>query len=225
MTGFTWIVALVAVGLGMLVLEVFVPSGGVLGFLSMVALGAGVVTAFVEQGPAVGCAVLAATAVAAPVVLGIAFRIFPDTPLGRRVLPPPPQPDDVVPDADRRNKLRELVGLEGRAAIDLLPWGAVEVGGRELPAMSESGLIVAGTAVEVVAAQAGGLVVRPAARRVEPVPHPHPEPPASGTGAANEPVPRRLEEALEAVDFDVLAGGDASAARPEFDSPSPPNQS
>ena len=66
MTAVAWIVALLAVGLGMMVLEVFVPSGGVLGFLSVVALGAGVATAFSEQGPWVGTVVLAATCVAAP---------------------------------------------------------------------------------------------------------------------------------------------------------------
>jgi membrane-bound ClpP family serine protease len=228
MIAFGWIAALVAVGLGMLVLEVFVPSGGVLGFLSVVALGAGVVTAFAEHGPAVGVVVLAATAVAAPVVLGLAFRMFPDTPLGRRVLPPPPQPDEVVPDVDRRKELREFVGREGRALIDLLPWGAVEVGGRELSAMSESGPITAGTTIEVLGVQAGGLVVRPAVLRPAPqssdtsLPL---RPSASVPPGADEPVPRRLEEALEAFDFGALAGDGGAAEPGKLDSPTPPNQS
>ncbi|MFM8735488.1 MAG: NfeD family protein [Pirellulales bacterium] len=219
MTALGWIAALVAVGLGMLMLEVFVPSGGVLGFLSVVALGAGVVTAFAEHGPLIGVAVLSATAVAAPLVLGIAFRLFPDTPLGRRVLPPPPQPDEVVPDVGRRNELRELVGREGRSTIDLLPWGTVEVGGRDLPAMSESGPIVAGTAIEVIGVQAGGLVVRQA------VGQPARPPTGRAKSTADEPVPGRLEEALEAFDFRVLAGEDGSDDPRKLDSPEPPNQS
>ena len=66
MTAVAWVIALVLAGLAALVLEVFVPSGGVLGCLSVVALGAGVATAFSEQGPWVGTVVLAATCVAAP---------------------------------------------------------------------------------------------------------------------------------------------------------------
>jgi membrane-bound ClpP family serine protease len=92
MTPLMWVAALVVVGLVALALEVFVPSGGVLGFLSVVALVAGVALAFVEQGPWFGTAVLAVTCLAVPLVLGVAFRVFPETPLGRRVLPPPPRP-------------------------------------------------------------------------------------------------------------------------------------
>jgi hypothetical protein len=86
MDALVWIVALLVVGLAVLVLEVFLPSGGVLGFLSVLAIGAAIVMAFVEQGAALGLTVLAISFVAVPAVLALAFRWFPDTPLGRRVL-------------------------------------------------------------------------------------------------------------------------------------------
>ncbi|MEX0670331.1 MAG: hypothetical protein WD060_07740 [Pirellulales bacterium] len=227
MTAVAWIVALLAVGLGMMVLEVFVPSGGVLGFLSVVALGAGVATAFAEQGPWVGTVVLAATCVAAPVALASAFRFFPHTPLGRRVLPPPPRPDEVVPDADRRVLLRELVGRAGRATSDLLPWGSIEIDGVEHTALSESGPITRGESIEAVGVQATALVVRAQAlvlpanrlRPDVPVPEPTPKPPA---------VPRQLEEALEAFDFDALereGGGENTLSHEKLDSGAPPKQS
>ena len=54
MSPLVWIALLVVVGLMLILLEVFVPSGGVLGMLSVVALGAGIVTAFVEKGAGVG---------------------------------------------------------------------------------------------------------------------------------------------------------------------------
>jgi membrane-bound ClpP family serine protease len=198
LTVIAWIVALVVVGLAMMVLEVFVPSGGVLGFLSVVAIVAGVVMAFVEQGPWFGMAVLAVTCVSVPIALALAFRWFPETPLGRRVLPPPPGPQDVVPDADRRRRLRDVVGRVGRATSELLPWGSVEIDGVEHDAVSESGPLATGAAVEVVGAQAAGLVVRGV---VEPAAAPRPRDPA---GTPAEPVPRHLEEALEQFDFDAL---------------------
>ena len=58
MNALLWVASLLFVGLAVMVLEVFVPSGGVLGFISVVAIVAAVVTAFVEQGPAVGLAAL-----------------------------------------------------------------------------------------------------------------------------------------------------------------------
>lgn len=199
MTALAWIAALVLLGLAMMVLEVFVPSGGVLGFLSVVALVAGVATAFAEQGPWFGMAVLAATCVAAPVVLGLAFRVFPETPLGRRILPPPPRPDEVVPDADRKARLRELVGATGVATSDLLPFGTVAVAGRVLDAVSEGGPVSRGAVVTVGGVQAAAIVVRPAA-----VEKPAGRPAATGSGGPTVAAPRNLEEALESFDFTAL---------------------
>ena len=194
MTSLAWIAALVLVGLAMLALEVFVPSGGVLGFLSVVAIAAGVVTAFVEEGPAFGVGTLAVVVAAAPAILGIAFRIFPDTPLGRRVIPPPPKPDDVVPDVDRRTAVKTLVGRTGRTVGDLLPWGSVEIDGIAHEAVSDGGPIAAGSPVEVVGTQSAALVVRT-------VEEPRTRPPAAGPSRSGE---SDLEEALEAFDFESL---------------------
>ena len=74
-----------------MVLEVFIPSGGLLGFISIAAIVAAVATAFAEQGIGAGLLVLAETAVAVPATLAIAFHLFPATPLGRRILPTPPE--------------------------------------------------------------------------------------------------------------------------------------
>lgn len=161
MTTLAWIAALLLVGLAVLVLEVFLPSGGVLGFLSAIAIGSAIVTAFVEQGTAFGMGVLGVAFVAVPAVLAAAFRVFPDTPLGRRVLPPPPAADDVQPGAGRRRRLEALVGRRGRATDELVPWGVVEVEGVACEAVSETGPIAAGAAVEVVGVEAAALVVRP----------------------------------------------------------------
>lgn len=210
MTPLAWVAALVIVGLVALALEVFVPSGGVLGFLSIVALIAGVALAFIEQGPWFGIAVLAGTCLAVPAVLAAAFRVFPETALGRRVLPPPPRPEEVVPDADRRAVLRALVGRPGLTTTDLLPWGGVEIDGVCHEAVSEGGPIARGAAVEVVGTQATALVVRPA------------ESPPAAPPPAPVAVPRDLEEALETFDFDALreASAPKSSSHPgKLDSP------
>lgn len=199
-----WIFLLVAIGLGLILLEVFVPSGGVLGLLAVVALGAGVVTAFIEHGPLVGVSVVTGVFVAVPLVLWVAFRWFPLTPLGRRVLPSPPDPDEVLPDAASRSKLRGLVGRFGTVTSELLPWGTVEIDGKRVDAVSEGGPIALGMTVEGVGVQARALVVRALAPgQPETV---DAQPPA--THAPHEPTGPQFSSVLEEFDFDEFRGKD-----------------
>jgi membrane-bound ClpP family serine protease len=194
-----WVLVLILIGLGVMVLEVFVPSGGILGFVSVLALVAGIATAFLEQGAVAGMAALGVVVLAVPAVLAVAFRWFPETPLGRRVLPPPPDAAELLPDPARRKRARELVGRQGRTVSELLPWGGVEIDGVVVESMSESGPIDAGTLVDVIGAQGTAVVVRRAEPAAAPPPAQQepPEKPAPGGTTALSPT-------LESFDFDGL---------------------
>ncbi len=72
-------------------MEVFVPTAGLLGFLSVTAILAGIFLAFYNGGLSVGFAFIIVTAIALPAVLAIALRVLPKTPLGRRMLPDLPK--------------------------------------------------------------------------------------------------------------------------------------
>jgi membrane-bound ClpP family serine protease len=223
MSPLVWILMLIGTGLSLILLEVFVPSGGVLGLLAVVALGAGVVTAFVEQGALLGMGVLAGTFLAVPAVLGAAFRWFPATPLGRRVLPPPPAAEEVLPDVAERHRLRELVGRAGRTTSDLLPWGSVAVDGVTCDAVSEGGPIGQDVAVEAVAVQGRAVVVRPVAATAALPTHATASPPAAAAPAATEPpAAAGLSSVLEEFDFDEIRQNEPSA-RP-LDSPPSANK-
>jgi membrane-bound ClpP family serine protease len=220
MSPLLWISLLLMVGLALIILEVFIPSGGVLGLLSVLAIGTGVVTAFVEQGAVTGMTVLAGTFVAVPVVLAAAFRWFPATPLGRRMLPPPPGADEVLPDTAGRRRLRDLVGRRGQSRSELLPWGSVELDGETLEAVSDEGPIAAGVAVEVTGVQGRSVVVRRATEQVrfrgDQVEEPPDHPPTP------EPTVPRLSTMLEEFDFEEVRQN--SVPPDELDSPSSPNQ-
>jgi membrane-bound ClpP family serine protease len=217
MNALLWVASLLLLGLGVMVLEVFVPSGGILGFVSIAALVAAVATAFLEQGATAGMMALAVVVVAVPAVLAVAFRWFPETPLGRRVLPPAPEAADVLPDLERRRHRRELVGHSGLAVSELLPWGRVEIDGETVEAMSEGGPIEAGAAVEAVGVQGTALVVRivepraAAPRRAvhdpsTPLPSVLPIPPVAAAAAENAATGdgSALSPTLEEFEFDGL---------------------
>lgn len=201
MTALVWVILLLVVGLAVMVLEVFLPSGGILGFLSLTAIVAAIATAFLELGSTAGLVVLAVATVVVPAVLALAFRWFPETPLGRRVLPPPPDPADVAPAAARRRELEKLVGRGGHAVSEMLPWGVVAIDGLHVEALSDGGPIARGAAVEAVGLQGRDLVVtsvrvREAAGPVQSEPAP--------AGPGGSTAADRLSPTLETFEFERL---------------------
>ncbi|MFM8804550.1 MAG: NfeD family protein [Planctomycetia bacterium] len=162
-------------------------------------------TAFLELGPTAGIASLAVVVCAVPAVLGLAFRWFPETPLGRRVLPPAPEAADLLPDQERRRHVRELVGHAGRTVSELLPWGSVEIDGETVEATSEGGPIGAGEAVEAVGVQGTAVVVRVVEARRQAAP---PAETAESAGAekkvtdADSGGGSALSPTLESLEFD-----------------------
>jgi hypothetical protein len=137
--------------------------------------------------------------------LALAFRWFPETALGRRVLPPPPDPADVAPAAARRRELEKLLGRSGRALSEMLPWGVVEIDGTRVEAQSDGGPIECGAAVQAVSVQGRHLVVTPARLRetagevVRPV-----QSESRSSGPAAPAAADRLSSMLETFDFDGL---------------------
>ena len=161
MTGLSWAILLLICGLVLIVLEVFVPSGGVIGFLSIAALMTAIGMAFYQSGLETGLAFVGVIAVAVPSLLALAFRWWPQTPMGKRLLLGVPDPNELLPDSPMRRTLKELVGHVGTAKSLMLPSGAVEIDGMTLDALSEGLPIEAGQRVRVIEVRANRIVVRP----------------------------------------------------------------
>ena len=156
-----WAALLLLVGMTLVLLEIFVPTAGVLGFLSVTAILSGIGLAFYNGGLTVGFGFLFTTAIMLPIVLTLAFRWFPETPIGRRLLPHLPTSDEVLPDNPERRVLRGLLGKVGQAKSRMLPAGAIVVEGRIIDAISEGMPIEAGENVRVIEVRGSRVVVRP----------------------------------------------------------------
>jgi membrane-bound ClpP family serine protease len=155
-----WAGLLLLVGLLLVMTEVFVPSGGVLGFLSVTAILSAIVMAFYYRGPVIGIVFVLVALVSAPTILVVAFRWLPDTAVGKRLLATVPTSDEVLPDDDERRMLRSLLGRVGRAKTLMLPSGAVEVEGRTIDAVSDGMAIEPGQPVRVIEVHGTRVVVR-----------------------------------------------------------------
>lgn len=156
-----WAILLFVLALALVMLEVFVPSGGVIGVLAALAVMGAVGMAF-YRGPGTGLTFLVMALVALPSVLALALKIWPETALGRRILPTIPTAQEVLPDNEHRRGLQELVGKVGRARSLMLPSGAAEINGRTVDAVSEGVAIESGQLVKVVEVRGNRVLVRPA---------------------------------------------------------------
>ncbi|MEX2115163.1 MAG: NfeD family protein [Pirellulales bacterium] len=168
MDSLVWSSLLLLVGLALVICEVFIPSGGVLGLLSVTSLVAAVSLAFYHKGIEIGLLFLTVATVLVPTALALAFRYWPQTPMGRRLLLDVRTGDQMLPDTPERRKLAQLVGKIGVAKTLMLPSGAVLVEGRTIDALSEGMSIEAGQRIRVVAVHGSRVVVRPADDNEEP---------------------------------------------------------
>ena len=156
---------LVLIGLCVLLgfAELFVPSHGALGLTSGVLGITGVVCMFrydTSWGVGSGLAML----VLAPVAVGFGMKIWPHTPLGRRIIGVPSEEEVAVArkeeDAARAAR-RALVGKQGKVLTDLRPVGKVEIDGQRYEVLSETSFVPAGTSVKVTQADMETIKVRP----------------------------------------------------------------
>ena len=182
-----WAAILLCIGLALAMLEVFVPSGGLIGFLSMLAMLGAIVLAF-RHGPWSGIGFLGLAVFGVPAGLMLALQWWPKTPMGRRILLPLPSSEEVLPDSDKRRSLKNLVGKIGKAKSLMLPSGAVDIDGGTVDALSEGMAIEAGQWVKVVEVRGTRVVVRPTDER-----------PASPISPAHD---QALDQPIESVGLD-----------------------
>lgn len=155
-----WAVLLLFVGFILLVMEIFFPSAGVLAFLSAAALIGAIIFGF-QQGVVVGVVISIATPVGIIFFLVMAFKFWPRTSFGRRMMLDTPPASDVLPEDPDRELLKDLIGRVGKTRCKLLPSGIISIDGRKIDAVSEGMPIEVNQEVRVIQVRGKRLVVRP----------------------------------------------------------------
>ena len=193
-TYWAWSSLLLIVGLGIAVLEVFFPSGGLLFFLCIVSLGASVAFGFMHS-VFFGVVILIIGLVGLPIVIVAALHWLPNTRFGKRLILDSPSSDDVLPDVERREKLRSLLGKRGKAKSRMMPSGAVKIEGKTYDAVAEATALDEGDWIEVVEFQGNRLVVR--ALTEEELQKMQEDPPIEGTDSLNQPIDQIADDPFE----------------------------
>ncbi|OHB58703.1 MAG: hypothetical protein A2173_04855 [Planctomycetes bacterium RBG_13_44_8b] len=143
---------------GLIVAEVFVPSGGLISFGALACIVGGIVI-FFQHSITTGWIGVVIAVIMIPSILVIAYRIFPGTRFGRSVTltPPQRQPGDAIADTD---KLGELLGAVGQVLTPLRPVGMCDFSGQRVECVAESGYVDKGKRVKVIRVQSTQLTVR-----------------------------------------------------------------
>lgn len=150
---------LLIIALGLLVVDLFIPSGGILIILTCLAALASVLVAFrvsVETGLTFLMIVLGSV----PGLLWLFVKVWPNTPIGKRMIGELPERSEV-----RWASLQQvqdgssLVGRIGKTASEMIPAGLVDIDGKQFDALSEGQPIPAGATVRVLRLDMGRLVV------------------------------------------------------------------
>ncbi len=148
---------LLILGFGLILAEVFFPSFGVISLIAGASIVGSVVTGFhVHTGFGITLLVIAILGV--PTVIFLAFRVFPRTPLGRRMVA---QGSDWKKEerAAVEHSAARFVGREGVAYGPLRPTGIAMFGEERMDVVTRGEHLEAGTRVHAVRFIANRLVV------------------------------------------------------------------
>lgn len=154
-----WSMICLAVAFLFLVLELFIPSAGVFGLIAALLIVGSIVAGFWYH-LAFGAGVLLFVVLATPFLIAFAVKIWPHTPIGKRILIGDRSEDAVLPKGSHYTNISNQAGRTGVAKTKMYPSGIVLIDGEPFDAVSTGFPIDQGESVRVVSVQANRLQVQ-----------------------------------------------------------------
>src|SRR5260370_18899802 len=152
--------ALIALGLVLLLAELFIPTSGTLFVIAVACLAVGVTFTFWYDGTT-GAWTLVGVFIALPILGKLLLTYWPRTRIGRRMMLMAHTEDETLASLQANQELEQLRGRFGRAVSPLRPSGLVDFEGRRVQTITEGRMVEPGQWVRCVAVQAGKVIVRP----------------------------------------------------------------
>jgi len=159
-----WGLVLLGVAVLLGILELFLPSGGLIAVTAGIAALAGVVFLF-RYDPTWGVIGLIGVLVFGPIGFFVGLNVWTKTPIGRRFIGEPSEAEEQARLEQEQRQADErlaLVGLEGETITPLHPVGLVQIGDRRYDAHAETSMIEMGQRVRVSSVDGMHIKVRPA---------------------------------------------------------------
>ena len=154
-----WSICVFLIALLILSLELFIPSAGMLGVLGGAFVIASIVLAFMSSFTA-GVIMLVVACIALPVFALAALKVWPHTPIGKRILIGSVHHNHAPEKTADGLGFAQLIGQSGKATTKMLPSGMVRIAGNKYDAISESAPIDSGDSITVVSVRMNKIFVR-----------------------------------------------------------------
>lgn len=174
-------VLLLGVGLAFIVAELLFPSLGLLSLLATACIVGALAVAF-AQSTSAGINFLLAVAVLVPVTMMLGFKLFPKSPMGKRMVAPGLS---FASRASVDERDLALAGREGIVESALRPTGIARIEGRRVDVVTRGELIEPGARVRVLEVSGNRVVV--AALGAAALPPSAPPPPVAPRAADPRP--------------------------------------
>lgn len=146
-----WGFGLLAAAVLIFVIELFLPSGGILGIVAAVAAIAGCI-AFWRVGTWWGIGSSLFVLTSAPLAFNFAIKIMPHTPMGRALILGDEEDESQKRAIDQQRETeaaKAIVGATGKAVTPLRPIGIAEIEGQKIEVLAEGGPVDAGATVRI----------------------------------------------------------------------------
>lgn len=157
-----WGIVLLVVALLLVVVEIFVPSAGLISITAALVGIAGLICLY-KVDFVWGISGTLAAVVLVPTIIYYGFQTMPSTYFGRKMLFGESGEHEPVLKTDGVDEFAALVGMEGDALTDLRPVGVAKIGKERLDVLSEVSYVRAGARVRVTAVEGTTVKVRPVA--------------------------------------------------------------
>jgi len=160
MSSLFFAIILLLAGLGLVVLEVLLPSGGMISILAAAAFAGSLVLAFRESN-GTGYVFLSVMLVCLPVSIGWAFRILPKTRIGKQMIltPTAANPEDFGAPGVSVEDFGALKGKTGVAITPLRPAGIALIDGQRYSVTAKGTLIEKDSAIVVEQVEGNNIIV------------------------------------------------------------------
>ena len=175
-----------------IVLEMLLPSDGILFVLSVLLAITAIVCGFLHSF-SLGALMITILVLSMPALFALFSYLWPKTPLGRKIIMSAPDLDAVLPVEDGP-KLADLVGQIGVVASPMLPTGSMTLAGKTWVATTESGAVDIGVPVRVTKIRMNRIYVLPESSTIpaepaDPTPSPGKSPGSDAPLATAEYLP------------------------------------
>lgn len=211
--------SMLAVGLALIVAELFIPSGGVISLLSVICIGVSIYSAYDAwwgEYPNRFWWFLGSIVGLIPATAGTTLFLLSRTRLGNRVFLEAPKLEEVTPYSHESEERKQLIGKQGKALTLMAPGGLVVVEGKRLHAETEGQMLDPEQPIQIIAVRGNRVVVRPCDAK----PTDLETPSSKANGPADETQPDEKPRSQPKPNSDLAqATGETTGAPLDFEIP------